>query len=39
MLLLDTNMLSEMMRPEPERNIADWIVRQPSSDLFTAAVC
>ena len=39
MLVLDTNMLSEMMRPEPERKIADWIVRQPSDELFTAAVC
>ena len=39
MLILDTNMLSEMMRPEPERKIADWIVRQPSDELFTAAVC
>ncbi|MDD2878733.1 MAG: type II toxin-antitoxin system VapC family toxin [Acidiphilium sp.] len=39
MLVLDTNMLSEMMRPEPERKIVDWIVRQPSDELFTAAVC
>jgi predicted nucleic acid-binding protein len=39
MLILDTNMLSEMMRSEPERKIADWIVRQPSDELFTAAVC
>jgi predicted nucleic acid-binding protein len=39
MLLLDTNILSEMMRPEPECKIVDWIVRQPSAELFTAAVC
>ena len=39
MLILDTNMLSEMMRPEPERKVADWIVRQPSNELFTAAMC
>ena len=39
MLMLDTNMLCEIMRPEPDRKIADWIVRQPSSELFTAAVC
>jgi predicted nucleic acid-binding protein len=39
MLMLDTNMLSEMMRSEPERKVADWIVRQPSGELFTAAVC
>ena len=39
MLVLDTNMLSEIMRPEPEGKVADWIVRQPSEELFTAAVC
>lgn len=39
MLMLDTNMLSEIMRPEPDRKIADWIVRQPSDELFTATVC
>ena len=39
MLMLDTNMLSEIMRPKPERKIVEWIVRQPSDDLFTAAVC
>ena len=39
MLLLDTNTLSEMMRPEPEPRVVDWIVRQPSDELFTAAVC
>ena len=39
MLVLDTNMLSEIMRPEPEGKVADWIVRQQSDELFTAAVC
>ena len=39
MLVLDTNMLSEIMRPEPDRKAAEWIVRQPSDELFTAAVC
>jgi hypothetical protein len=39
MLILDTNMLSEIMRPEPDRKIADWIVRQPSDEMFTAAGC
>ena len=39
MLMLDTNMLSEIMRSAPERKVADWIVRQSSHELFTAAVC
>ena len=39
MLMLDTNMLSAMMSVEPAPKIADWILDQPSEDLFTAAVC
>ncbi len=39
MLMLDTNMLSVMMTPEPVRKVADWILGQPSDELFTAAVC
>jgi hypothetical protein len=27
------------MRPDPPRKITDWFVRQPSDELFTAAVC
>ena len=39
MLLLDTNMLSAMMSAELPRQISDWILDQPSKELFTAAVC
>ncbi len=39
MLMLDTNMLSVMMSTEPVRKVADWIIEQPSEELFTAAVC
>ena len=39
MLLLDTNMLSAMMSPQPERRVAEWILDQPTEELFTAAVC
>jgi predicted nucleic acid-binding protein len=39
MLVLDTNMLSAMMSAEPVRKVADWLLDQPSEDLFTAAVC
>ena len=39
MLVLDTNMLSAMMSAEPVRRVADWLLDQPSADLFTAAVC
>ena len=36
--MLDTNMLSAIMRAEPKRKVADWIVRQPSDELFKAAM-
>ena len=39
MLILDTNMLSAMMSAEPVPRVADWILDQPSEELFTAAVC
>jgi len=39
MLVLDTNMLSAMMSVEPIRKVADWILDQPSEEMFTAAVC
>ena len=39
MLVLDTNVLSVMMSAEPAREVADWLLGQPSETLFTAAVC
>lgn len=39
MLLLDTNVLSVMMSAEPVRKVTDWLLEQPSEELFTAAVC
>lgn len=39
MLMLDTNMLFAMMSAVPARKVADWILDQPSEELFTAAVC
>ena len=39
MLMLDTNILSEMMATTPAQKVADWMLEQPSEELFTAAVC
>ena len=39
MLLLDTNILSAMMRFVAEQEVADWIVGQATDELFTATVC
>ncbi len=39
MVLLDTNILSAMMRPQPSPALATWIAAQPIETLFTAAIC
>ena len=37
--LLDTNVLSETMKPRPAATIAAWMRAQPLRTLFTAAIC
>ncbi len=38
MIVLDTNVISELMRVEPAPAVLDWIARQSSASLFTTAV-
>jgi len=38
MILLDTNVLSELMRPRPSARVVAWIAQQPPTDLFTTAI-
>jgi len=38
MIVLDTNVLSEAMRPRPSRQVLSWLEEQPASQLFTTAV-
>ena len=38
MILLDTNVLSELMRPAPETAVAGWVGAQPFTSLFISAV-
>ena len=38
MIVLDTNVLSEEMKPLPEPAVHDWLSRQNPLDLFTTAV-
>lgn len=38
MILIDTNVLSEVMRPEPARPLVDWLNDQDSSGLFISAI-
>ena len=38
MIVLDTNVLSEILRPVPEGRVLGWIAMQPRSALFTTTV-
>jgi toxin FitB len=38
MIVLDTNVLSEILRPEPEPRVLAWLDEQPASSVFTTAV-
>lgn len=38
MIIVDTNVVSEMMRPSPHPALIDWFNRQPSYDVFVSAV-
>ena len=38
MIVLDSNVLSEILRPVPESRVLDWITAQPRSALFTTTV-
>jgi predicted nucleic acid-binding protein len=38
MMLLDTNILSEMMRPKPDANVILWLNQQDSQGLFVSSI-
>jgi toxin FitB len=38
-LILDTNVLSAIMAPDPPPRVAAWLAERSVLDLFTAAVC
>jgi toxin FitB len=38
MIVLDTNVISELLRVEPSPQVARWIASQPASELYTTAV-
>ena len=39
MIVLDTNVLSELMRPDPHPSVRDWVAAQPRRTLYTACIC
>ncbi|MGB2623116.1 MAG: type II toxin-antitoxin system VapC family toxin [Candidatus Acidiferrum sp.] len=38
MIVLDTNVLSELMRPKPSAQVVAWIALQRAAELFTTAI-
>jgi toxin FitB len=38
MIVLDTNVISEALRPVPEPSVLDWLANQPRASLFTTTV-
>ena len=38
MIILDTNVVSELMRPEPTESVARWFIDRPMTSLCTTAV-
>ena len=38
MIILDTNVVSELMRPRPHIGVVDWTTRQPVSNLYLSTI-
>ena len=38
MIILDTNVLSELMNPKPSPRVVSWIARQSAAELFTTSI-
>jgi predicted nucleic acid-binding protein len=38
MIVLDTNVLSEILRPNPEPRVTEWLSDQPRSSVFTTTI-
>ncbi len=38
MIVLDTDVLSELMRPTPSPRVVAWVAKQPAAELFTTSI-
>lgn len=39
MIFLDTNVISELMRSEPDPNVEDWLAKQTTGHIATTTIC
>jgi hypothetical protein len=37
-IILDTNVLSELMKPVPSQLVSEWVAKQPATELFATAI-
>ena len=38
MIVLDTNVVSELMRPSPSSVVTEWVAQQPATDLYLSTI-
>ena len=38
MILLDTNVISELMKPQPEARVETWLAAQPTNECFLSSI-
>jgi len=38
MIILDTNVLSELIKPAPVEVVVDWVSARPATSLFTCGI-
>jgi predicted nucleic acid-binding protein len=38
MIVLDTNVVSELMKPAPAASVVRWVAAQPAGDLYTTSI-
>ena len=38
MIILDTNVVSELLRPSPDRTVETWVADRPAANLYFSAV-
>ena len=38
MILLDTNVVSELMRPQPDPGVVAWLADQPAANIFLSVI-
>jgi predicted nucleic acid-binding protein len=38
MIILDTNVLSDLRKPKPASRVSEWVAKQPAIELFTTLI-